>query len=46
MVPKVRKGQQDVHLGREEFTIRFREQFYDPAFDDLEEEIERLAAAA
>jgi hypothetical protein len=45
-VPEPRKGQDDVHLTREEFTHRFRQSFYDPAFDGLQQEIERLAAAA
>jgi multimeric flavodoxin WrbA len=44
---QVRKGQAaDSRLSREEFTRRFREQFYDPAFDSLQTEIERLAAVA
>jgi multimeric flavodoxin WrbA len=45
-VPKPRKGQDDVHLSREEFTLRFRQSFYDPAFDGLQQEIERLGAVA
>ena len=45
-IPEPRKGQDDVHLTREEFTRRFRQQFFDPAFDGLQQEIERLAAAA
>jgi multimeric flavodoxin WrbA len=45
-IPEPRKGQADVHLGREEFTRRFRQHFYDPAFDGLRNEIERLAAVA
>jgi hypothetical protein len=45
-VPEPRKGQDDVHLTREEFTSRYRQSFYDPAFDGLQQEIERLAAAA
>src|SRR5215468_10717990 len=43
----VRKGQAaDSKLSREEFTRRFRESFYDPAFDSLQSEIDRLAAVA
>jgi multimeric flavodoxin WrbA len=45
-VPEVRKGQEDVQLTREEFGRRFREPFYDPAFEPLQQEIEKLAAAA
>jgi multimeric flavodoxin WrbA len=45
-IPEPRKGQDDVRLTREEFTRRFRQSFYDPAFDRLQQEIERLAAAA
>jgi multimeric flavodoxin WrbA len=40
-VPGVRTGQTDVKLSRAEFGERFRERFYDPAFD---EEQPRLAA--
>jgi multimeric flavodoxin WrbA len=42
----VRTGQGDTKLSREEFTRRFRRHFYDPVFDSLSPEIERLAAAA
>jgi multimeric flavodoxin WrbA len=45
-VPEVRKGQEDNHLARAEFARRFREQFYDPAFEPFEEEIARLCAVA
>jgi multimeric flavodoxin WrbA len=45
-IPEPRKGQPDVHLTREEFTRRFHQHFYDPAFDGLQNEIERLAAVA
>jgi multimeric flavodoxin WrbA len=45
-IPVVRRGQENVKLTREEFTRRFREHFYDPAFEPLGTEIERLAAAA
>src|SRR5690349_15769316 len=44
--PKVRKGQGDTTLSREEFSRRFRERFYDPAFDSLGAEIARLEEAA
>ena len=43
---KVRKGQGDTTLSREEFGKRFRTRFYDPAFDSLGAEIERLENAA
>jgi multimeric flavodoxin WrbA len=45
-VPEVRKGQEDTHLTRQEFARRFREQFYDPAFEPLQAEIDRLSAVA
>jgi multimeric flavodoxin WrbA len=44
--PTVRKGQGDTTLSREEFARRFRARFYDPAFDDLQDEIERLTQVA
>ncbi|MGH9203087.1 MAG: flavodoxin family protein, partial [Vicinamibacterales bacterium] len=44
--PRVRKGQGDVALSREEFARRTRERFYDPAFDGLEQEIERIIDVA
>lgn len=43
---KARKGQGDTTLSREEFSRRFRSRFYDPAFDKLGAEIERLENAA
>jgi multimeric flavodoxin WrbA len=45
-VPEVRKGQGDVQLDRAEFERRFREQFFDPAFRPLEEQIRQLADVA
>jgi multimeric flavodoxin WrbA len=44
--PFVRKGQGDTTLSREEFAKRYREQFYDPAFEPLNAEIERLTQVA
>jgi len=44
--PKVRKGQGDTTLSREEFGRRFRERFYDRAFDPLSAEIARLEDVA
>src|SRR5262245_52984813 len=44
--PRVRKGQDGSRLDREQFAARFREHFYDPAFDSLQPEIERLLAVA
>ena len=43
---KVRKGQGDTKLSREEFGKRFRGRFYDPAFEPLGAEIERLENVA
>ncbi|MDB6087457.1 MAG: NADPH-dependent reductase [Gammaproteobacteria bacterium] len=45
-VPEVRKGQESVQLTRDEFARRFRQQFYDPVFELLQEEIDKLCAAA
>jgi multimeric flavodoxin WrbA len=44
--PRVRKGQGDVKLAREEFARRVRGQFDDPAFDRLQPEIERIIDVA
>src|SRR5258706_3489541 len=43
---KVRKEMPDVALTREQFTQRIREQFYDPAFDPLSPEIDRIIGVA
>jgi multimeric flavodoxin WrbA len=45
-MPDIRKGMPDVHLTREEFTRRFREQFFDPAFEPLQDAIGRIADVA
>jgi hypothetical protein len=42
MAPTVRKGQGTWPLPREEFERRYRERFYDPAFDASRGEIDRL----
>src|SRR5678815_5543022 len=42
----VRKGQAPGKLGREAFGERFREEFYDPRFDEERQAIERLEAIA
>jgi multimeric flavodoxin WrbA len=42
----VRKGQGDTTLSRAEFRNRFRARFYDPAFDSLRAEIEKLESVA
>lgn len=44
--PTVRRGQGDTTLSRAEFSKRFRARFYDPAFDSLAAEIEKLESAA
>ena len=44
--PEVRKGQGDVKLSREEFARRLGERFYDPAFDSVRSEIERIIGIA
>jgi multimeric flavodoxin WrbA len=43
---EVRKGQGDVALSREEFERRIRARFYDPAFDAVATELERLIDVA
>ena len=43
---RVRTGQPDVSLSREEFERRFRARFYDPAFERVEAEIARLVEIA
>ena len=45
-MPEVRKGQGSVALERAEFDRRFREQFFDPAFRPLDEQIRQLADVA
>ncbi len=44
--PPVRKGQGDVRLAREEFARRLRQRFYDPAFEEAPDEIERVVEIA
>jgi len=44
--PKPRKGMPSPKLDEGQFKSRYREQFVDPAFDALSEEIERIAAVA
>jgi multimeric flavodoxin WrbA len=45
-LPVVRKGQGNVKLTREEFDRRFRERFYDPTFDAVSAEIDRVVEVA
>jgi len=42
----VRKGQGDVKLSRDEFARRLAERFYDPAFDAVRPEIDRIIEVA
>ncbi len=44
--PDVRTGQGDVKLSREEFELRLRERFYDPLFEGVASEIDRIAQIA
>ncbi len=44
--PKVRKGQGDVKLSQKEFAARLAERFYDPAFDAVRPEIDRIIEIA
>jgi multimeric flavodoxin WrbA len=43
---RARKGQGDVKLSRAEFSARLKQHFYDPAFDALQPEIDRIVDAA
>src|SRR5215211_8259966 len=43
---EVRTGMPEVQLSREEFAMRVRQRFSDPAFDALGAEIEKIIAAA
>jgi multimeric flavodoxin WrbA len=43
---RVVKGMPSVHLSREEYKQRFLERFYDPEFDSIKPELERLADKA
>jgi multimeric flavodoxin WrbA len=43
---KVRKGMPSVQLTKEEFGQRFRSRFYDPAFDVVADEIEKIIEKA
>ena len=43
---RVRKGQGDVKLSRVDFTRRLREHFYDPVFEALQPELDRITDAA
>jgi multimeric flavodoxin WrbA len=45
-VPEIRTGQGTTKLTREEFARRLGERFYDPAFEPLRAEIDRLIATA
>jgi multimeric flavodoxin WrbA len=44
--PKVRKGQGDVKLSRKEFERRYRQRFYDPQFQPLAPDIDRIVDVA
>ena len=45
-LPVVRKGQGNVKLSREEFEHRYRERFYDPTFDAVSTELDRVVEVA
>ncbi|HEU4524332.1 MAG TPA: NAD(P)H-dependent oxidoreductase, partial [Gemmatimonadales bacterium] len=45
-LPEVRKGQGEVKLSREEFARRLGERFYDPSFDPVRGEIDRIIEVA
>ena len=43
---RVRKGMPSVAVSKAEFSRRIRERFYDPAFDGLQPEIDKIVATA
>ncbi len=43
---KLRKGQPSVKLKKSEFEKRYLEQFYDPAFSEVENELKKITAIA
>ncbi len=43
---RVRKGMPSVALTKAEFTARARERFFDPAFEPLQTEIDKIIATA
>jgi multimeric flavodoxin WrbA len=43
---KIRKGQPSVKLNKTEFKKRYLEQFYDPAFSELENELKKITEIA
>jgi hypothetical protein len=45
-IPEIRKGQGDVKLSRDEFERRLRERFYDPAFDAVATELQKIVDVA
>jgi hypothetical protein len=45
-IPEVRKGQGDVTLSCEELAHRLDGRFYDPAFDALRNDIDRIMDGA
>src|SRR5947209_9414428 len=44
--PYVRKGMPPVKLGRQEFERRYKSRFVDPAFDSLDQELQKITDAA
>jgi hypothetical protein len=42
VAPKVRTGQTSTGLSKVQFLLRWRQRFYDPAFDAREEELKSL----
>jgi hypothetical protein len=44
--PKIRTGQRLTMLSRDEFERRWKQQFYDPAFEKARSEIDPLAGIA
>jgi multimeric flavodoxin WrbA len=45
-IPEVRKGQTDTSLDHTEFNRRFAARYYDPAFESVDEELQRVREVA
>jgi len=45
-LPEIRKGQGDPQLSRDEFEKRYRQRFFNPLFDSVQAEIDRIVEVA
>lgn len=44
--PEICTGQGEVQLDRAEFARRFRQRFFDPAFEEVDDELQAVVDAA